>query len=62
MKWHNYYYRVLGFALGGAGLGLILDELIQGTLKWQLIGHETLGAALFITGLFFIARKPKGKD
>jgi hypothetical protein len=49
-------------ALSGAGAGLILDEVIQGELKFQLIGHETLGLALFILGGFFISKKPKGKD
>lgn len=45
----------------GAGAGLILDELIQGCLKFQLIGHETLGLALIILGGFLISKKPKGK-
>ena len=62
MKWKEYYWRVLGFACAGAGAGLILDELIQQTFKFQLIGHETLGMALLILGFFFIAKKPKGKD
>ena len=62
VKWHRYYYRVIGFALAGAGAGLILDELIQGSFKFQLIGHETLGMALAVLGFFFIAKKPKGKD
>ena len=48
-------------ALAGAGAGLIMDEVIQGTLKFKLIGHETLGVVLAILGLFFISRKPKGK-
>ena len=62
MKWRRYYYRVIGMALAGAGAGLVIDEVIQGTLEFQLIGHETLGVALVILGLFFISRKPKGKD
>ena len=61
MRWQRYYYRVLGMALAGAGAGLVIDEVIQGTLKFQLIGHETLGVVLAILGLFFISRKPKGK-
>lgn len=62
MKWYRYYWRVIGMGLSGAGLLLIADEVIQGTLKFQLIGHETLGLGLFILGLFFISKKPKGKD
>jgi len=49
-------------ALAGAGVGLVIDEVIQGTLKFQIVGHETLGVVLAILGLFFISRKPKGKD
>jgi hypothetical protein len=60
--WKKYYWRVIGMALSGAGIGLILDEVIQGELKFQLIGHETLGLALLILGGFFISKKPKGKD
>jgi hypothetical protein len=59
--WRDYYWRVIGFGLAGAGAGLILDELIQGTLKFQLIGHETLGLVFVILGGYFISKKPKGK-
>lgn len=62
MKWQRYYFRVLGYALLGSGSFLVLDELIQGTLKFQLIGHETLGVVLAILGLFFISKKAKGKE
>ena len=61
MRWERYYYRVIGMALLGGGSFLVLDEVIQGTLKFQIIGHETLGVVLAILGLFFISKKPKGK-
>ncbi len=48
-------------ALAGAGTGLFIDEAIQGTLKFQIVGHETLGIALIILGWFFISKKPRGK-
>ena len=62
MKWHRYYYRVIGFALSGAGAGLIVDELIHGPFKLEPGDHEFWGIVLFIVGLVFISKKPHGKD
>ena len=59
--WRRYYFRVLGFALSGAGLGLVADEVIQGRIKFKKFGHEHVGLALFIGGLVLISLKPKGK-
>jgi len=59
--WRRYYFRVLGFALSGAGLALAADEVIQGSLNFARLGHEHVGVALFIGGLVLISLKPRGK-
>ena len=28
--WHNYYFRVIGVLLAGGGIGLMLDEIVNG--------------------------------
>jgi len=61
-KWHNYYYRVIGFAMAGAGGGLVLDELINGPFKLGLGDHETYGIILIVIGSYLISKFPKGKD
>ena len=62
MKWHRYFYRVLGFALAGAGAGLMVDELIAGPFTLTPANHEFWGVVMLVVGLVFITRKPKGKD
>lgn len=61
LMWRDYYWRVIGMFLTGGGIFLMLDEIIQGTFKFQLIGHETAGLACIILGAYFISKKPKGK-
>ena len=52
MQWHNYYYRMIGFALSGAGAGLVLDELIHGPFTLTPANHEFWGMILFqLSGL-----------
>lgn len=62
MKWHTYYYRVIGYGMTGAGAGLVLDELIHGPFKLGLYDHETWGLVLVIAGALLISKKPHGKD
>ena len=62
MKWHKYYYRMIGFAVSGAGAGLVLDELIHGPFTLTPANHEFWGMILFIAGGFLISKKPHGKD
>jgi len=62
IRWHRYYFRVIGFALSGAGLGLIADELIHGPFTLTPANHEFWGLVMFIVGLVLITRKPHGKD
>ena len=62
MKWHRYYYRVIGFAMSGAGLGLIVDELIHGPFMLTPANHEFWGIVLFVAGFIFISKKPHGKE
>lgn len=62
MTWKRYHFRVIGFALAGAGLGLIVDELIAGPFSLTPTGHEFWGIVLFVAGMVFISLKPKGKD
>ena len=59
--WHRYYYRIIGFALAGAGAGLVLDELIHGPFKLTPANHEFWGLVMLIAGSIFISRKPHGK-
>ncbi len=62
IEWRRYYFRVAGFALSGAGLGLIMDELVHGPFRLTPLDHEFWGVVIFIVGLILIARKPHGKD
>lgn len=62
MKWHHYYYRIIGFAVGGAGAGMMLDELIHGPFKLGLCDHETWGLLALVVGAVLISKKPHGKD
>lgn len=61
MKWHRYYYRVIGFALTGAGAGLVVDELIHGPFTLSLGDHEAYGLIAIIIGMILISKKPHGK-
>ena len=62
MTWHKYYYRVIGYALAGSGVGLVLDELIHGPLTLTPANHEFWGVVSLIAGLYFISKKPHGKE
>jgi len=62
MTWHKYYYRIIGFALAGAGSGLVIDELIHGPFALTPATHEFWGLAMIIAGSFFIGKKPHGKE
>ena len=62
MNWKRYYYRVIGFALAGAGAGLVLDELIHGPFKLGLGDHEFWGIVMAIGGAYLITKKPHGKE
>jgi len=61
MRWKRYWFRIMGFALAGAGLGLIVDELIAGPFSLTPADHEFWGIVLFVIGMVFISLKPKGK-
>jgi len=58
----RYYYRIIGFALSGAGAGLMLDELIHGPFTLTPSNHEFWGLVLAIGGAALISKKPHGKD
>jgi len=60
--WKRYYYRIIGFALGGAGAGLVLDELIHGPFTLTPSNHEFWGLVLAIAGSVLISRQPHGKE
>ena len=62
MSWHKYYYRVIGFALSGAGAGLVMDELVHGPFTLTPANHEFWGFVMLIAGGFLISKKPHGKD
>lgn len=62
LSWKKYYYRVIGFALAGAGAGLVLDELIHGPFTLTPANHEFWGIIMALVGLILITRKPHGKD
>lgn len=62
VRFHQYYYRVIGFALAGAGAGLILDELIHGPFRLTPVNHEFWGLVMVIAGSICITKKPHGKD
>lgn len=59
--WKRYYYRVIGFALAGAGAGLVLDELIEGPFMLTPTNHEFWGLIMAIVGAYLISKKPHGK-
>jgi hypothetical protein len=61
INWRQYYYRVIGFAVAGAGAGLVLDELIHGPFNLTPGNHEFWGLVMLIAGSIFISRKPQGK-
>ena len=62
LKWHNYYYRVIGFCLAGAGAGLVLDEVINAeSMHWQPANHEFWGLIMLVGGIILISLKRKGK-
>ena len=58
----KYYYRVIGFALAGAGSGLVIDELIHGPFALTPANHEFWGLVMIIAGSFFISKKSHGKE
>jgi len=62
VKFHRYYYRMIGYALSGAGAGLVLDELIHGPFTLTPTNHEFWGIVIFIAGAVCISKKPHGKD
>jgi hypothetical protein len=62
ITWKRYYYRVIGFALAGAGAGLVLDELIHGPFHLGPGDHEFWGLIMLVAGAIFISRKPYGKE
>jgi predicted metal-dependent enzyme (double-stranded beta helix superfamily) len=62
VKFHKYYYRAIGFALAGAGAGLVLDELIHGPFTLTPANHEFWGLVAIIAGAILISKKPHGKD
>ena len=62
IKWHRYYYRVIGYALAGAGAAWLLDELINGPFTLTPVNHEFWGLIMLIVGSVFISKKPHGKD
>ena len=59
---HKYYFRIIGFAMAGAGAGMMLDELIHGPFKHGLCEHEFWGLIMVIAGAMLITEKPHGKD
>lgn len=62
MKWHRYYYRVVGFGMAGAGAGLLLDELINAeTMHWTPANHEFWGVLMVAGGAYLISKKLHGK-
>ena len=62
LTWRLYYFRIIGFALAGAGAGLVLDELIHGPLTLTPANHEFWGLVALVAGAVFISKKPDGKD
>ena len=61
MEWRQYYFRVIGFAVGGAGAGLVLDELINGPFNLAPGNHEFWGLIMLVVGGILISRKTHGK-
>lgn len=62
IKWHSYYYRIIGYAMGGAGAGLMIDELIHGPFTLTPANHEFWGLVALVAGVVLISKKPHGKD
>ena len=62
LTWRRYYWRMIGYALAGAGGGLVLDELIHGPFTLTPANHEFWGLVLLIVGAVCISKKPHGKD
>jgi len=62
MKWKQYYYRMIGYGLGGAGAGLMVDELIHGPFTLTPANHEFWGLIMLVAGSIFISKKPHGKE
>ena len=61
--WKRYYFRVAGFAIAGAGAGLLLDEIINAeAMHWTPANHEFWGLIMLVAGVLLISLKPKGKD
>jgi len=60
-SWKKYYWRMIGYAMSGAGAGLMIDELIEGPFMLTPTDHEFWGLLLFIGGVVCIAKCPKGK-
>lgn len=62
LGWKDYYWRVLGYFFSYGGLGLISDELINGSIQfWPPFQHEVYGIILGVVGLVLISKKPHGK-
>ena len=61
-KFRRYYYRIIGFALAGAGAGWLVDELIHGPFMLTPTNHEFWGLVALIVGAVLISKKPHGKD
>jgi len=62
MIWKAYYYRIIGYAMAGAGGGLMFDELIHGPFTLTPSNHEFWGLIMVIVGAVLTTRKPHGKD
>lgn len=61
MTWRKYYWRVLGVIMAGAGVGLMVDEVVNGPFTLNASNHEFWGLILAIVGAVLIAVKPRGK-
>lgn len=61
IRFKKYYYRVIGFALFGAGFGLVCDEILHGPFTLTPNNHEFWGLVMLVVGTIFISRKPHGK-
>ena len=52
---------MIGYGLGGCGLGLMLDELINGPFILTPGNHEFWGLVMVVVGAILITRKAHGK-
>jgi len=43
LHWRRYHFRIIGFAMGGAGAGMMLDELIMVIAGAMLITEKPHG-------------------